>query len=52
MNENEEIKVKKNINDTHREKLLLYWIQHKLIEIQGWLLLMFFMCLHSQLRSF
>ena len=31
-----------SINDTHMEEL----------EIQGWLLLTFFVCLHNQLSSF
>ena len=37
------------INDTHMEELD---IVQKFIEIQGWLLLTFFICLHNQLSSF
>ena len=37
------------INDTHMEELD---IVQKFIEIQGWLLLTFFTCLHNQLSSF
>ena len=40
----------KNVNDTHRENLCKTC--EKFIEIQGWLLLMFFICLHNQLSSF
>ena len=36
-------------NDTHMEKLDSVEI---FIEIQGWLLLTFFICLHNQLSSF
>ena len=39
----------KNVNDTHRENLCKTC--EKFIEIQGWLLLTFFICLHSQLSS-
>ena len=39
----------KEINDTHMEELDSV---QKFIEIQGWLLLTFFMCLHNQLSSF
>ena len=35
-----EIKVKKTINDTHREK-----------RMTGWLLLTFFICIHNQSNS-
>ena len=39
----------KILNDTHMEELVLYWIHHKkFIEIQGWLLLTFFICLHKK----
>ena len=37
------------LNDTHLEELDLV---QKFIEIQGWLLLRFFICLHNQLSSF
>ena len=37
------------INDTHMEELD---IVQNFIEIQGWLLLTFFICLHNQLSSF
>ena len=36
-------------NDTHTEELDSV---EKFIEIQGWLLLTFFICLHNQLSSF
>ena len=36
-------------NDTHMEELVLV---QKFIEIQGWLLLTFFICSHNQLSSF
>ena len=36
-------------NDTHMEELDSV---QKFIEIQGWLLLTFFICLHNQLSSF
>ena len=38
-----------SINDTHMEELVLV---QKFIEIQVWLLLTFFICLHDQLSSF
>ena len=38
------------LNHTHMEELVLYW--KKIIEIQGWLLLTLFICLHNQLSSF
>ena len=37
------------LNDTHMEELDSV---QKFIEIQGWLLLTFFICLHKQLSSF
>ena len=37
------------INDTHTQELDSV---QKFIQIQGWLLLMFFICLHNQLSSF
>ena len=37
------------LNDTHMEELDSV---QKFIEIQGWLLLSFFTCLHNQLSSF
>ena len=37
------------VNDTHMEELTSV---KKFIEIQGWLLLTFFICLHNQLSSF
>ena len=37
------------INDTHMEELDSV---QKFIEIQSWLLLTFFICLHNQLSSF
>ena len=37
------------LNDTHLEELDLV---QKFFEIQGWLLLRFFICLHNQLSSF
>ena len=40
------------VNDTHREKLVLKRIHTKIFEMQGWLLLTFFICLHNQLSSF
>ena len=39
----------KEINDTHMEELDSV---QKFIEIQGWLLLTFFICLHNQLSPF
>ena len=36
------------INDTHREQLVFHSIQYR---EAGWLLLIFFICLHSQLSS-
>ena len=36
------------INDTHMQELDSV---QKFIQIQGWLLLMFFICLHNQLSS-
>ena len=54
INSNEPVFFSISINDTHREKklvLLLNSVQ-KSIEMQGWLLLMFFICLHNQLSSF
>ena len=38
------------LNDTHMEELRA--LLKKFIEIQGWLLLTFFICLHNQLSSF
>ena len=41
------------INDTHRKKTCaLFNSVQKFIEIEGWLLLTFFICLHNQLSSF
>ena len=45
---NELIKKRLFVNDTHMEELDSV---QKLIEIQGWLLLTFFLCLHNQLSS-
>ena len=42
----------KKINDTHIEELDFTEFSIKFIEVQGWLLLTFFMCLHNQLGSF
>ena len=39
-------------NDTHMEKLVLLNSVQIFIEMQGWLLLTFFICLHNQLSSF
>ena len=41
------------INDTHREKLVLYWIQHKnSLKYKVWLLPTFFISSHNQLSCF
>ena len=41
------------MNDTHREKLLNCFTQlvEEFIEIEAWLLLTFFICLHNELSS-
>ena len=39
------------VNDTHREKLLFLRSVQKFIEIEAWLLLKFFICVHNQLSS-
>ena len=39
-------------NDTHRRICSFLNSVQKFIEIQGWLLLTFFICLHKQLSSF
>ena len=43
-------------NDNHMEDLFIYCAllnsAQKFIEIQGWLLLPFFICLHNQISSF
>ena len=39
-------------NDNHRENSCFTELVQKLIEIQGWLLLTFFIYLHNQLSSF
>ena len=41
--------MQRSLNDTHMEELDSV---QKFIEIQGWLLLTFFICLHNQLSSF
>ena len=40
---------KKRVNDTYMEEIDSV---QKFVEIQGWLLLKFFICLHNQLSSF
>ena len=40
----------KKVNDTHREKLCFNSVQ-EFIEIEPWLLLTFFICLHNQSSS-
>ena len=37
--------------NTHREKLSLTQLSTRFIEIEAWLLLTFFKCLHDQLSS-
>ena len=39
------------LNDTHRENFVLLNSVQEFIEIQAWLLLTFFLCLHNQLIS-
>ena len=39
------------LNNTHRENFALFNLVQKFIEIQVWLLLTFFLCLHNQLIS-
>ena len=38
-------------NDTHKENCVLLNSAQKLIEIEGWLLLTFLLCLHNELDS-
>ena len=38
-------------NDTHRENCVLLNSVQEFIEIEAWLLLIFFLCLHNQLIS-
>ena len=40
-----------NFNDTHRKKTVLLNSVQEFIEIEAWLLLIFFMYLHNQLNS-
>ena len=39
------------LNNTHRENFVLLNLVQEFIEIQAWLLLTFFLCLHKQLIS-
>ena len=39
------------LNNTHRENFVLLNSVQEFIEIQAWLLLTFFLCLHNQLIS-
>ena len=39
------------INDTHRENCVLLNSMQELIEIEAWLLMTFFQCLHNHLIS-
>ena len=39
------------VNDTHRENCVLLNSMQELIEIEAWLLMTFFQCLHNHLIS-
>ena len=43
--------VEKQVKDTHRENCVLLISVKEFIEIETWLLLTFFQCLHNQLIS-
>ena len=47
----EKIEFDNSLNETHIEELVLYWIQYS-TEIQGWLLLTFFICFYIVISSF